>query len=110
MISGTEVVIIESLSTIVVSPSNMFTFIPKFAAICLIFGNWSRANALVGYTKTANTFSFPLIFLDLNEEKCGISSEIFCIIGIQKASVLPEAVGATITTSFPLKTCLIDSS
>src|ERR671927_1211511 len=99
----------ESLCLLVVSPSNIFAYIPKGSASCLIFDNWSLARAFVGYTKIANTFLFALI-LDLQDPKSDNSSKILCKTGIQNASVLPDAVGATTTMSFPSKKVLTASS
>ena len=97
MISG-GVSIISLLSSIFVSPSNTFTLILILSANFWIFGNWSLANAFVGYTKIAKI----LPWLD--------SFFILWITGIKNASVFPDAVGASITTFSPKTISCIASS
>ena len=95
-----------------VSPSNMPTRIPRLSANSLIFGSWSLESALVGYKNIADIWFLVLVvWLVRKYEVCECErSDIFCTIGIQNASVLPDAVGATITVSIPSRILLIDSS
>ena len=100
------------LSSSGVSPSNIPTVIPTLSANCLIFGSWSLESALVGYTNIANTWLLvALVGLVCKYGKWECKrSDIFWSIGIQNASVLPDAVGATITVSIPSRILLIDCS
>ena len=70
-----------------VSPSKTAELAPTLEAIPSILECWSRARAFVGYATMAKTARRP--------------SASICIMGMRKASVLPEAVGATITVSSP---------